>query len=381
MKKILTLAAVLLVLALTGCKKEPVLVSSVTLDKAELILKAGETAKLVATVLPENAEDKTITWATSDASIATVAEGVVTAVASGVATITATSGEQNATCEVVVAGALSLKANIADNYARYISFMPEDVLGVFVTAGEATQSNLKYTPAEVGEADDFGTMFMLTKEVPSSALVAGGEPATFSKGEHTVYAYLPYVEAADIKAVPVKDLTTQDITGVGYGKQFLQTDWIFQYAKTTVKSLDPVELNLVCPYTQVNNGAVRSDYFTLPAEAASLALKSITITANGTIAYKNPSFDLTTEKFNGEAVNTISLVAKKSSTSISAKFALCCDKATALKYDYTIDITLENGDVYTATAKLVESTVAHPIDWDKDLPSVKFSAPAAFTKK
>lgn len=86
MKKFFALAAVLFVLALTGCKKEPVLVSSVTLDKSEIILKAGETAKLVATALPENAEDKTITWATSDASIATVAEGVVTAVASGVAT-------------------------------------------------------------------------------------------------------------------------------------------------------------------------------------------------------------------------------------------------------------------------------------------------------
>ena len=58
---------------------------------------------LVATVTPDNATDKTVTWSTSDAAVATVNEsGVVTAVAAGTATITAKAGEKTATCVVTV---------------------------------------------------------------------------------------------------------------------------------------------------------------------------------------------------------------------------------------------------------------------------------------
>ena len=79
-------------------------VTGVTLDKTEATLtEAGATVTLVATVAPENAADKTVTWSTSDDKVATVVDGVVTAVANGKATITAKAGEKTATCEVTVA--------------------------------------------------------------------------------------------------------------------------------------------------------------------------------------------------------------------------------------------------------------------------------------
>ena len=79
-------------------------VTGVTLDKTEATLtEAGATVTLVATVAPENATDKTVTWSTSDDKVATVVDGVVTAVANGKATITAKAGEKTATCEVTVA--------------------------------------------------------------------------------------------------------------------------------------------------------------------------------------------------------------------------------------------------------------------------------------
>ena len=79
-------------------------VASVTLDQTEATLtEAGATVTLVATVAPENAADKTVTWSTSDDKVATVVDGVVTAVANGKATITAKAGEKTATCEVTVA--------------------------------------------------------------------------------------------------------------------------------------------------------------------------------------------------------------------------------------------------------------------------------------
>ena len=69
----------------------PVKVSNVTVNPATVKLTSkGQTAQLSASVLPNNAENKSIVWSTSNASVATVDNnGVVTAVANGNATITA----------------------------------------------------------------------------------------------------------------------------------------------------------------------------------------------------------------------------------------------------------------------------------------------------
>lgn len=86
-------------------------VSGVTLSQTEAAMTVGGDAlTLTATVAPSNASNKTVTWTTSDASVATVADGVVTAVGAGTATITATatngtaetSDDQTATCTVTV---------------------------------------------------------------------------------------------------------------------------------------------------------------------------------------------------------------------------------------------------------------------------------------
>ena len=86
---------------------EPVSVSGVSLNKTSLTLEAGETAALTATVTPANAANKSVTWSSSDTTVATVADGVVTAVAAGTATITVTTadGGKTATCTVTVVAA------------------------------------------------------------------------------------------------------------------------------------------------------------------------------------------------------------------------------------------------------------------------------------
>ena len=82
----------------------PVAVTGVTLDKATASIEIGKTVTLTATVAPANADNKAVTWATSDAAIATVANGVVTGVAKGTATITVKTvdGGFTATCAVTV---------------------------------------------------------------------------------------------------------------------------------------------------------------------------------------------------------------------------------------------------------------------------------------
>ncbi len=66
-------------------------VSSVTLSKTSLTLEIGQTATVTATVSPSDAADKTITWSSSDTSVASVSNGTITAKAAGTATITARS--------------------------------------------------------------------------------------------------------------------------------------------------------------------------------------------------------------------------------------------------------------------------------------------------
>lgn len=67
-------------------------VSTVKINEGDIELNAGETKKLTTTITPADAEDKTITWKSSDTSIATVSsDGTVTAIKEGVCEITATS--------------------------------------------------------------------------------------------------------------------------------------------------------------------------------------------------------------------------------------------------------------------------------------------------
>ena len=86
-------------------EKPTVAVTGVTLSQTEATLNIGETLTLTATVAPDNATDQTVTWTSSDETVATVADGVVTAVAVGTATITVTTtdGAKTATCAVTVA--------------------------------------------------------------------------------------------------------------------------------------------------------------------------------------------------------------------------------------------------------------------------------------
>lgn len=85
---------------------QKVAATTITLDKTTANLKEGETVELKATVGPENATDKSVTWTSSDESVATVSkDGKVTAVKAGSVKITATavSGKNvTATCDITV---------------------------------------------------------------------------------------------------------------------------------------------------------------------------------------------------------------------------------------------------------------------------------------
>ena len=78
-------------------------VQSVTLNKTEALLKRGAVEELSAVVAPESATDQDVVWRSNDPAVATVdADGKVTAVGDGKATITALAGNKTATCAITV---------------------------------------------------------------------------------------------------------------------------------------------------------------------------------------------------------------------------------------------------------------------------------------
>ena len=89
-------------ITITQEARQVIEVTSITLDQDEISLEIGASITLTATVTPDNADDQTVIWTTSDAAIATVENGQVTAKAVGTATVTAKCGGKEATCSVTV---------------------------------------------------------------------------------------------------------------------------------------------------------------------------------------------------------------------------------------------------------------------------------------
>ena len=179
-------------------------VTSVTLDKTSATLKAGETVTLTATVKPDDATDKTVTWSTSDASVATVSNGVVSAVKVGTATITAKAGDKTATCTITVVAtqvtsvsldktSATLKAGETVTISATVK--PDDATDKTVTwstsdASVATVSNGVVVAVKVGTAtitakagDKTATCAITVVATPVTSVTLDKTSATLKAGE------------------------------------------------------------------------------------------------------------------------------------------------------------------------------------------------------
>ncbi len=117
-------------------------VESVTLDKTQLEMNIGETAQLTATVLPENATDKTVTWSSSNSRVASVSNGLVVAQSAGETVITAQAGSVSATCTVVVrssggGGSTTVESASVDPSSVTIQLDEEKVLTLVTVPADA----------------------------------------------------------------------------------------------------------------------------------------------------------------------------------------------------------------------------------------------------
>ncbi len=151
MKKRACLLLCLLWLWLMGCSENDpyVKVTGVSLDKNELELVEGDCGSLRATVEPQNATSPGVTWSSDNMSVATVdAEGGVTALKAGTATVTATAddGGKRASCRVTVTAVRRAVTGVSLDKAS-LSLMEGNsiVLKATVSPANATDRSVSWT--------------------------------------------------------------------------------------------------------------------------------------------------------------------------------------------------------------------------------------------
>ena len=129
-------------------KAKAIGVTEVTLDKTELTLTEGEAETLTATVRPDNADNKKVTWSSDKTEIATVdGSGKVTAVKPGEAVITVTTedGGKTATCKVTVkAKAVPVTGVEVNPWAVTLSVRGTSKLSYTIRPADATNQNVKW---------------------------------------------------------------------------------------------------------------------------------------------------------------------------------------------------------------------------------------------
>lgn len=127
-------------------------VESITLDKTEGVLTVGNTVTVTATVTPDTATNASVTWSSSDETIATVdSEGKITAVAPGTATITATS-DSNPDVSAAYAVTVQAKKVVAHASTKTSSKSNSGYAGSSSNAGNSSNSGAVTAPSNPAPA-------------------------------------------------------------------------------------------------------------------------------------------------------------------------------------------------------------------------------------
>ena len=224
-------------------KKKVIAVTSVTLNKTELSLNKGQSETLTATVKPDNATDKSVTWSSSNTAVATVdSNGKVTAVAGGNATITAKAGDQQATCAVTVSVPLEsislnkteLALNKGQSETLTATVKPDDATDKTVTWSSSNE-NVAFVDAQgkvtavsggnatiTAKAGDKHATCAVTVTVPVESITLDRTSVNLVRGESiTLIATVYPSDATDKKVLwnsSNDDVASVDQSGVVSGQ-------------------------------------------------------------------------------------------------------------------------------------------------------------------
>lgn len=179
-------------------------VESVTVNPASLELEVGQTATLTATVFPENASDKNVTWSCSNPEVVQINNGNIYATKAGTATITATAGGKSGTCTVTVNEVEIVSVSFSQTSKTLYVGQSWDTF-LYITPASATPvvtwTSSNPDVVEVSHPEDIGlssSAERLTAKAVGTATItaeAGGKSATMTVTvEEPFVTYLNIVE-------------------------------------------------------------------------------------------------------------------------------------------------------------------------------------------
>ena len=239
-------------------------VTGISMSEDCLFLTKGQSYTLKATVVPDNATNKTVQWTTSNASVATVDQnGTVNAISSGNATITASAGDKSATCAVsVIIPVTSITLNKTSLTLEKGSY---EVLTATVSPQNATHKEVKWTSSDASVASvdngvvtahkagdatitasvaDFSATCKVSVIVPVTSISLSSLELTMKVGETALLEATILPEDATDKTIvwdsSDTNIATVDggrITAVGFGTVFISAQAGYQVETCVVTVL------------------------------------------------------------------------------------------------------------------------------------------------
>ena len=333
---------------LAACKEDgdnaAIPVASIGLDKTSLELEEGDTCRLIATVLPSNADDKTIIWTSDNTDVATVVDGLVTARAEGTATVTAKAGGFEAVCTVKVSKKAQSKIPVTSvtlNYTSYGLKAGENfTLSTIVLPANATDREVKWTSSN-----------------EQVAVVVNGKVTAKVEGTATITATADGKSATCSVTVTKAALETVSVEEVVLDRSSLSLKIDeTQTITATIKPTDSTVREVNWSSSNEKVAVVVNGKVTAKGEGTA----TITATADG----KSASCSVTVAKAEPEIipVSGITLNSEKLELEVGEKFTLTAtvspsnatDKTVVWNSESQVTATVEDGLV---TAKAVGETI------------------------
>ncbi len=243
---------------------------------------------------------------------------------------------------------------IQGDFTLYGENVAEQQVGVFVTSDGLPQTNLLYTAA---------------KGTDAVALTAKAEKAGFKQGNHVIYAYTPYSEAAaELTAVPMPDLANQNLTlnvvpdwaiGTGMEDMFAvkTSDFApFQIAKAEVKEYSSAVINL--PFeAPVATQVIQFSEISFPEGSGALVgkkINKIVVSSDSVIGYTEATYNYVEAKVVSTPVKSLTLTVDMEITEVASVVGKAFAFATSLTEAElaTVKFTVE---VYVDGAKYVKA--------------------------
>ncbi|MDR1582304.1 MAG: Ig-like domain-containing protein [Prevotellaceae bacterium] len=252
-------------------EKNVIEVTSVTVDPPTLSLKVGETQTLTATVKPQDATYKTITWSSDAPETVDVdtSTGEITAKAEGTATITATAvNGKTATCVVTVENVIEVTSVTVDPPTLSLKISEKQTLTATVEPQDATDKTITWS----SDAPETVEVDPLSGEVTAKAEGTAIITATAVNGETaTCYVTVPAVvnitgavityvgslSAAQLRAIMPSQYSSLVQTGIDLHKVEYNTTFNNNTVRVSGLFIIPVGISKKTPIVVYNHGSMK----------------------------------------------------------------------------------------------------------------------------